>query len=171
MSGGETSRIRELVLPFIHPGMCGLDLGYGGDSLSPNTINVDKVKKYTNYNDDPQHLFGDARRLRWFTNEVFDYIYSSHLLEDFPPEETRTVLREWLRVLKPLGLLMLYLPNEKRYRAHCAANDPAQYNQNHQCLEMSLEYMVAIYEELKVHVDLAHDEVDGYSFLIIGRKT
>lgn len=95
----------------------GLDIGFGGDKILPGAIGVDMPKPYTKVGQDPVQLGGDARDLRWFRDGVLDYVYSSHLLEDF--EDTRTVLREWARVLRPGGHLVLYLPYEKAYRAHC----------------------------------------------------
>jgi len=50
--------------------------------------------------------------------EVLDFVYSSHLLEDF--NDTEGVLREWLRVLKLGRSFGLVLPDEQVYTAHTA---------------------------------------------------
>ena len=42
-----------------------------------------------------------------------DYVFSSHCLEDM--QDTEGTLREWLRVLKPGGYLVLYLPDKDYY--------------------------------------------------------
>ena len=43
-------------------------------------------------------LVPKAKDLYWFRDGVLDYVYSSHLLEDYV--DTEAVLREWLRVLR-----------------------------------------------------------------------
>ena len=80
----------------------GLDLGYGGSSISPTAINMDMPSgPYAVFDDDPQHLHGDARNLHWFKDGVLDYVYSSALLEDFEPSSMLDIVKEWLRVIKP----------------------------------------------------------------------
>lgn len=46
-----------------------------------------------------------------FDDEVFDLVYSSHVLEHFPRKQTRNILQEWTRVLKPSGTLRLSVPS------------------------------------------------------------
>lgn len=52
----------------------------------------------------------DARRLDYPDNSV-DEIRASHVLEHFGHREVCDVLREWVRVLKPGGLMKLAVPN------------------------------------------------------------
>jgi predicted SAM-dependent methyltransferase len=165
--GSETNTIRSLVLRFITPKSNGVDLGYGGDCITPNTIAMDMPSKYASMGNDPQHLFGDARNLHWFRDNALDYVYSSHLLEDFP--NTLEVLTEWVRVVKPGGHLLLCLPNEQKFRAHCAKTGQS-YNSNHQCLEMSLSYMQELFTKLKLETVFTWQE-HPYSFVIVGRKS
>lgn len=105
---------------------CGLDLGCGGnepdahyhreDKITPLAIGVDLAQT---------NLTGNAADLYWFRNGVFDYVFSSHLLEHL--ERPKAALKEWLRVLKPGGFLVLYLPLTGHYP------DPGQpgANQEH----------------------------------------
>src|SRR3972149_2826407 len=104
----ETFRCRERLKKFCTG--YGLDIGYGGDPIVPSAITVDLPKPYAKVGECPLNLGGDAGNLRWFRDTVLDYVYSSHLLEDFPAYKTEAVLREWMRVLKPRGNLILYLP-------------------------------------------------------------
>lgn len=46
-----------------------------------------------------------------FDDNLFDIVYSSHILEHFPRKQVRNVLQEWVRVLKPGGTLRLSVPS------------------------------------------------------------
>lgn len=48
---------------------------------------------------------------------TFDYVFSSHCLEHMP--NTIRVLREWIRVLRPAGVLFLVLPHGDRTLDRC----------------------------------------------------
>lgn len=165
----EMSRVAEFIRPYLQPRACGVELGYGGWALSPNLIAMDQWAKYTNFRDDPQHLYGDARDLYWFANGVLDVIAHAHILEDFP--DPVPVLREWIRVLKPGGLMASYLPDEQKYRAVCAATGQS-YNSSHQCAEMGLAYLKPILESLGLVTIFERDEIDSgsYGFLIISAR-
>ena len=132
----ETSKCRESLAPFCKGN--GLDIGYGGDPIVPSAICIDLDTPYANYHSHPQHLHGDASNLYWFNDNCLDYVYSSHVLEDFI--DTEDVLREWSRVLKPGGNLVLFLPDEQAYRAHCAVNGN-EPNKHHVHQEFSLNYL------------------------------
>jgi predicted SAM-dependent methyltransferase len=149
----------------------GLDLGFGGDPITRSAIAVDLHKPYTNLGDSPQHLWGDARNLYWFTNGCLDYVYSSHLLEDFPENETLSIVNEWLRVLKPGGVLVLNLPNEQIYRNYCEkAGQPI--NKSHSNCSISLEWFISnILSKLTgVSAIYSRDYMGSYSFEIVLRK-
>lgn len=97
----------------------GVDIGYGGDPIVPHAICMDMPNRYASYGKHVQHLHGDAKNLSWFKDGALDWVYSSHVLEDFA--DTRAVLDEWFRVVKSGGFVVLYLPDEQTYRAHCRA--------------------------------------------------
>jgi predicted SAM-dependent methyltransferase len=84
----------------------------------------------------PVQLTGDASRLYWFKDHSLDYVYASHLLEDYV--DTEGVLREWFRVLKPRGRLVIFCPDERIYREHCL-NTGQPYNTNHKHADFSLQ--------------------------------
>ena len=46
-----------------------------------------------------------------FSNEEFDYILASDIIEHFPISKTQVILKEWLRVLKVEGIIEFRLPN------------------------------------------------------------
>lgn len=96
----------------------GLDIGFGGDPIVPWAITMDMEKPYTQVGSKPQQLYGDCRVLPFLSGSL-DFIYSSHLIEDFYWDEIRLILKEWIRVLKPSGRLVLYQPDQQVYLEHC----------------------------------------------------
>lgn len=163
----ETSKCRDSLAPFCQGD--GLDIGYGGDPITPNAICMDLPEAYAKYLDNVQHLHGDARNLNWFKDGCLDFIYSSHVLEDF--EETEPVLTEWLRVLKPGGNLVLYLPDEQTYREHCKKQGKPP-NPHHIHDHFSLGYMREILDQ-RDDIEIIHEKfpVGIYSFELVIKKT
>lgn len=162
----ETSKCRPRLAAFCVGN--GLDLGCGGDLIVPDAIGVDMPRPYTTVGQSPVQLKGDATMLQWFRDESLDYIFSSHLLEDFV--NTREILMEWLRVIKRGGYLCLFLPVEMIYQDHCRKTGQI-YNLAHKVPDMSLDYIRAIYREIGVTEEVhAHPLVDEYSFEIVVRK-
>ena len=93
----------------------GLDLGCGPQKTFPHFIGVDNCK-------DTQ-LFGIAmkpdvqvktcERLDDFEDSACDFVFSSHLLEHI--EDYEAALKEWWRVIRNDGYLVLYLPHKLLY--------------------------------------------------------
>lgn len=92
----------------------GLDIGYGGDPVTPDVQGWDF-----------EH--GDAQLLRGLDDESFDFVYSSHLLEHLP--DCELALKNWWRVLKPGGYLILYLPHRDLYEKKTRL--PSRFNSDH----------------------------------------
>jgi len=46
-----------------------------------------------------------------FKTHTFDLVYSSHVLEHFHRDMTQKVINEWVRVLKPGGIIRLSVPS------------------------------------------------------------
>jgi len=113
-------------------------------------------------------LGGDAANLYWFKDDVLDFVYSSHLLEDF--QNTEDVLKEWLRVLKVMGNLVLFCPDEEIYRAHCRSTGQI-YNSQHQHADFSLIKVKHMLLKLG-NVQIIHEKplVDTYSWELVARK-
>jgi SAM-dependent methyltransferase len=137
----ETSKCRARLAP--HCTGYGLDLGFGGDPITRFAIRMDLPSPYAYTGDDPVQLGGNAENLYWFRDGVLDFIYSSHLLEDYV--DTEAVLREWLRVLRPGGRLVIFCPDEQVYRKHCLATGQT-YNIHHIHADFSLQ-------KVKGHLD------------------
>lgn len=164
----ETSAVRNEVVDFCKGN--GIDIGYGGDPVLASSITMDQPPPYTPHlGNHPQNLSGDGADLYWFRDGVLDYVYSSHLIEDF--EETGPVLKEWIRVLKPGGHLVLVAPVEKIYREHCRVTGQ-EYNANHKIDDMSAEYIVKQLSGLKIphRIIKRIDTINIYSFILIVQK-
>ena len=84
-----------------------LNLGCG-DKLLPGYVNVDVAEARAGRRPD---VLCDLRRLEPFETGSVDEILSVHVIEHFWRWEAADVLREWLRVLKPGGRMILECPN------------------------------------------------------------
>lgn len=62
-------------------------------------------------NGDQVDYICDASKPLPFSNNTFDLIYASHILEHTVWYQTNLVLREWVRVLKPGGTLEVWVPD------------------------------------------------------------
>lgn len=163
----ETSRCRKSLSKYCIGD--GVDIGYGGDPILPTSICMDLPKPYAKYRDYPQHLHGDAKNLYWFRDNTLDYVYSSHVLEDF--EDTAGIIKEWIRVLKPGGRLVLYLPDEKTYRIFCyTRGKPPNVHHIHE--NFSIRYLKNIIKENSLNLEIEHEAfpVGIYSFELVLRK-
>jgi len=160
----ETSKCRDRLAQFCQGD--GIDIGFGGDPILPTSICIDLPAPYARYLEHPQHLHGDGSNLTWFRDDSLDYVYSSHLLEDF--EDTVTVLREWLRVLKPGARLVLFLPDEQIYREYCHAQEKSP-STHHIHEQFSLDYIKTLIKENQLNVEIEHEAfpVAIYSFELV----
>lgn len=128
----ETASRRAVLAPFCVG--VGLDIGFGGDPIVPTAICVDRRVGLEN----PTHVQYDAAHLKHFADGSLDYVYSSHALEDF--KNTAATLREWMRVIKDGGHLVLLLPDQAAYVAHCERNNSIP-NAAHIHAHFSLAYV------------------------------
>lgn len=106
--GNESRKVRLEILPYVRGR--GLDLGCGPWKVFPHAIGVD-AQAYPG--GDGANLVADVTDLGMFADAAFDWVYSSHTLED--QEDTVDTLREWWRLVKPGGYLILYLPHKDFY--------------------------------------------------------
>jgi len=144
----------------------GVDIGSGGDSIVPIAIAIDLPQPYNLVGTDPIHLSGDATKLHWFTDECLDYVYSSHLIEDF--NDTVGVLTEWWRVIKVKGVLVIVAPVEEVYREQAS---PEQYNQAHIYDDFNIEYIINVVENWDdAEIVYLCPLIDNYSFNIVIQK-
>jgi predicted SAM-dependent methyltransferase len=81
----------------------GVDLGAGHVKVKPEALGID-------FGSNGHSWVGDVTQLIWFKDNVLDYVFSSHCLEHVIDDVC--TLQEWLRVLKPGGWLVLYVPDD-----------------------------------------------------------
>ena len=53
----------------------------------------------------------DASKRLPFKNETFELVYASHILEHMPWYHVEDILTEWIRILKPKGVLEVWVPD------------------------------------------------------------
>ena len=85
---------------------------------------LERAGKFNRHGARCRYLLNDQNHLRVFADESFDFIYSQITLQHLPPRHIRAYLSEFVRVLRPAGLLMFQLPAERSYpsRAHFLAH-------------------------------------------------
>jgi len=91
-----------------------LNLGCG-DKILPGYVNVDVAESRAGKKPD---VLCDLHRLAQFKDDSADEILSVHVVEHFWRWEVVDVLKEWVRVLKPGGRMVLECPN---LRSACEA--------------------------------------------------
>jgi predicted SAM-dependent methyltransferase len=163
----ETSKCRRRLAQYCIGN--GVDLGFGGDAITNTAIRVDLPTPYSRTAGQTVQLGGDCTNLLWFRDESLDYVYSSHLLEDF--EATEAVLREWLRVLRTGGLLVIYCPDEQAYQKHCEITGQ-YYNINHKHSDFSLAKVKSILAKLgQTNILYECALIDTYSWDLVLKKS
>ena len=91
----------------------GIDIGCGDDPVTPDCVRWDLEQ-------------GDAQELPGLPPETFDWVYSSHCLEDLA--DPGRALQRWWEVLKPGGHLLAVVPDEDLYEQ---GSWPSRFNAGH----------------------------------------
>jgi len=92
----------------------GIDIGCGDDPVTSDCVQWDKAQE------DAQEMFG-------VLEESFDWVYSSHCLEHLV--DVQAALRRWWTLIKPGGLLILFVPCRDLYEKKQRL--PSQMNAEH----------------------------------------
>jgi SAM-dependent methyltransferase len=94
----------------------GIDIGCGSHKIHPGYHSWDQL-----FGD------GDASLMEGIPDELFEVVFASHLLEHlFDPHEG---LRNWFRILKPGGHLIVSIPHRDLYEKRTEL--PSQWNRDH----------------------------------------
>jgi tetratricopeptide (TPR) repeat protein len=100
----------------------GIDIGAGDDSLGKQITRFPLIRSVRNWDLSD----GDAQYLEGVADETFDFVYSSHSLEHM--QDPIMALKNWLRVLKPGGYLIVCIPDEDMYEQGVW---PSRFNLDH----------------------------------------
>lgn len=131
--GNESAKIRWEIVQYTRGK--GLDIGCGPGKQYPHWIGVDNRKDAQLFRIpiNPDVVVDTAEKLDLFASGSMDFCFSSHLLEHLEYERIAGTLREWMRVIRPRGYLVLYLPDEDEYPkvGTNGANPDHQWNVNY----------------------------------------
>lgn len=168
----ETAKYRHLTTE--HCRGNGVDIGSGGDPVVPWAINFDLPNdEFDRYHSGhpprkPIQYGGDAKNLP-FKDGTLDFVYSSHLLEDF--FDWDPVLREWMRVLKPGGKLVILVPDKKLWNDAIARGQPPNCAHTHESYPGEISKYVGRLGRMRVIRDsLTECFPNDYSILFVGVK-
>ena len=175
--GNETGKIKNRVAFYLQGR--GLDLGSGpkewkvakNETLSQTCIGVDKTADA-----DVVSNLGD---LAVFSDEYFDWVFSSHALEDF--KNPSATLREWWKKVKVDGYLILYLPLTRKVAKEIGLENWQDFYPNMGDDGANVAHQQDFYPQVVRdamasfgHAQLVEDEIRGdadeYSFLLVYKK-
>ena len=138
----------------------GLDIGCGIEKIKPASIGID-------YQQGAADIVCDvAGGLTILADNSFDFIFSSHCLEDISDPEV--ILRDWWNKVKIGGNLVLYLPHKGLY----PKKDEEGGNPLHK-YDFSPEDIIQIMDGFATYEILhneVHNEGDEYSFDLVFKK-
>lgn len=99
------NQLRSSIIPTsIYLSKKKLNLG-SGDRPLPTYTNVDALAKFN------PEIVCQVSKLDFADENEYDLVRASHVLEHFEYPQCRDVLREWRRVLKPNGYLVVCVPD------------------------------------------------------------
>lgn len=109
----EADKIAHLIVRYTRGHV--LELGAGTHKTWPHFTSVDSCVATHGARADAIDIAQNCKDLSLFGSESWDSVFSSHLLEHFSPTDIPHVLKEWSRVLRPNGFLVLYVPSANLY--------------------------------------------------------
>lgn len=149
-----------------------VDLGCGPWKVVPWAVGVDDGREHSGVPkgvDIVADISSEEILKQALEGRTFEVVFSSHALEHMPQPPLET-LRTWWKLVKPEGLLILYLPDERFY-VYDVSNPKARNPAHHHYLtaDTFIWYLDQI-PELIVR-EFAYDlGPDRYSFLTVARK-
>lgn len=162
----ETAKVRPYLIE--HCVGYGCDIGFGGDKIKrENCVGIDLEQPYTYVGTDKVDLACDIGREEIpVADNFFDYVYSSHLIEDF--EDTAAILKKMARVVRPGGKIILAFPDQRAYEQHCRYHN-AVPNKHHRVPRMGLRHMLDAYKSagIKMRVLYQSDRMIDYNVMLV----
>jgi len=78
-----------------------------------STEMVEQAKRYNQHGSHCQYIVNQSDALPIFNDDFFDFIYSNIVLQHIERKYTESYLKEFIRILKPDGLLVFQIPGTK----------------------------------------------------------
>lgn len=167
--GCEAAKIAPIVVPYLQGR--ALDIGSGPGKVWPQVIGIDPGH---NGGKPITDIMADGTNLTIFADASVDAVFSSHFLEHIDKYRVAACLREWSRVLKPEGYMVLYVPSANLYPVigDEFANPDHKWNIYPGDIEDILKTDIKIQETHGWELILSEerDQDDEYSLLIVLKK-
>ncbi len=167
----ETSKYRHLTVPYCVGN--GVDIGSQGDPVVPWAVSLDLPPiEYTRYSKGTAGgnitWKGHAMSLP-FKDGVCDFVYSSHLLEDFA--DWNPILHEWARVLKPGGYLIILVPDKTRWNYAITQGQPPNCEHRHESFVGELTSYIRPFNEFTIITDrFTNTTATDYTIIFVAQK-
>lgn len=158
----ESKKIVWEVAPYLRGK--GLDIGAGDFKVLPHAISVDNMNHAQFGFTVRPDIMSEADKLDLFATQSLDFVYSSHTLEHVPDMEK--ALKEWWRVLKQGGHLVMYLPHKDFYPN--IGKEGA--NPDHKRDFLPDEVIAAVPDGWDLLEKQDRNEDDEYSMLLVFKK-
>lgn len=166
-NGFESDKIRFEVLPYLSRG--GLDVGCGPKKVWPHLVGIDSGADTQLFGVQmkPDMVVASAERLAIFADNALENVYSSHLLEHIA--NWQAALREWWRIVKPGGHLVLYLPHADLY-PNCGQPGANPDHKHDFRPEDIIDFFRLAFPDWTLCENQTRDQGNEYSFLLVMRK-
>ena len=152
--------IKERALPWLIGK--GVDVGCGLEKITPDCIGIDNGDDFREHSD--ADVIGDITDLTRYADGQFDWLFSSNSIEHLVKWED--ALTEWVRVVRPGGIIYLYTPWPERCSFLRAGGDVKSHLWN-----PSPAILGNALINRGVEIVECDDDVDVYgTFVIVGRK-
>lgn len=147
-------------------GNVGLEIGSGGKHtpwcLSTDLYSTDSHPIYGSACH--PHMIVDGAKTLPFKSEIFSLVLANHVVEHLEGD-TKKILREWLRVLKPNGVIAAVLPDQQY-------NDVLAIDRDHKHAWTANEFLNDIIKPLQDSVIIEEFDTlqNKFSYEIVLRK-
>lgn len=169
----ESERYRYASAPYLAG--VGVDIASQGVAVVPWAISYDLPhKEFSHYSNGappkgPLQLRGFADKLP-FEDQSLDFVYSSHYIEDVL--DWTPIIKEWDRVLKIGGHMVILLPDKALWNAAIAAGQPPNCAHTHESFPGEL---TAFFAQFFGHYEIIKDELtavtpEDYNIIFVAKR-
>lgn len=97
-----------------------------GVDIAPAMLEL--ARRYNRHGERCRYILNEQNHLKIFEAASFDLVYSRITLQHLPTRHIRSYLREFVRVVRPGGLLLFQLPSETRKKGIARALGRGAYH-------------------------------------------